>query len=92
MIRPRIDSAYHDYKLVFSDLRSGRLSTEEYELMCAEDLLETARRQEQVARNREQSSGILAMARLTPEQETEINNEAKAYVPEVIRDESSGAY
>lgn len=91
MIRPRVDSAYHDCRFVFDDLRSGRLTVAEYEVMVAEDLLETTRRSEHVAYRREEVldeirlgglSGIEHMASLTPEQDTEINNEAKAFVPE----------
>lgn len=44
MIRPRLDSAWHDYARVFADLRSGYLSMAEYDIMVAEDALEADRR------------------------------------------------
>lgn len=47
MIRPRDSSAWHDYRLVFADLRSGRLSSAEYDIMCEEDATEANRRQQQ---------------------------------------------
>lgn len=43
-IRPRVDSGWHDYSQVFSDLRSGRLTYAEYETMVDEDRLEMGRR------------------------------------------------
>lgn len=44
MIRPRVDSGWHDYSQVFSDLRSGRLTYVEYDIMVEEDRVEMSRR------------------------------------------------
>lgn len=46
MIRPRDNSPYHSYRLVFDDLRSGRLSTAEYYTMVDEDYHEAERRRD----------------------------------------------
>lgn len=43
-IRPRVNSVWHDYRRVFNDLRSGRLSMIEYTTMVDEDALEASRR------------------------------------------------
>lgn len=49
MIRPRNNSPYHDYMLVFQDLRDGTLSQADYQIMMNEDLTEASRRKAWVA-------------------------------------------
>ena len=44
MIRARFDSPWHDYRNVFDDLRNGKLSMAEYDIMVNEDALEADRR------------------------------------------------
>ena len=44
MIRARFDSPWHDYRNVFDDLRNGKLSMDEYDIMVNEDALEADRR------------------------------------------------
>ena len=48
MIRPRENSPWHDYTLVFDDLRSSRLSMSEYEIMVDEDATEANRRRQEL--------------------------------------------
>ena len=43
-IRPRTDNGWHDFSLVFTDLRNGRLTYGEYAIMVDEDALEMERR------------------------------------------------
>ena len=44
MIRARFESPWHDYRSVFDDLRNGKLSMAEYDIMVSEDALEADRR------------------------------------------------